>query len=74
MLRAPAESEKTTCANYIVFGLTWPGTESTIYRTWGKHANHYATDAVNKCLTFNLVNIFLLNISEVVIISILRVW
>ena len=29
-----------------VFGLTRPGLKPTIYRTWGKYANHYTTDAV----------------------------
>jgi hypothetical protein len=23
--------------------LTWPGLESTIYHTWGKHGSHYTT-------------------------------
>ena len=32
--------------NFIVFGMTRPGLEPTIYRTRGEHANHYATDAV----------------------------
>jgi hypothetical protein len=32
--------------NFIVFGLTRSGLEPTIYRTCGKHANHYTTDAV----------------------------
>ena len=36
--------------NFIVFGLIRLGLEPTIYRTRGKHANHYATDAVNKHL------------------------
>jgi hypothetical protein len=31
---------------FIVFGLNRLGLEPTIYRTRGKHANHYATDAV----------------------------
>jgi hypothetical protein len=30
----------------LVFGLTRPGLEPTIYRTPGEHANHYATNAV----------------------------
>jgi hypothetical protein len=30
----------------LVFGLTRPGLEPTIYRTRDKHAIHYATDAV----------------------------
>jgi hypothetical protein len=31
---------------YIVFGLTRPGLKLTIYRTRGKHANHYTADVV----------------------------
>jgi hypothetical protein len=34
------EAKNTT---FIVFGLTRPGLESTIYRTRGEHANHYTT-------------------------------
>jgi hypothetical protein len=30
----------------MVFGLTRPGLEPTIYRTQGEHANHYTTDVV----------------------------
>jgi hypothetical protein len=41
--------------NFIVFGLTRPGFEPTIYRTRGEHANYYATDAVpsliDTCIT-----------------------
>ena len=32
--------------NFIIFGLTRPVLEPTIYRTRGEHANYYATDAV----------------------------
>ena len=33
---------------FIVFSLTFrSGLELTIYRTWGKHANHYTVDAVH---------------------------
>jgi hypothetical protein len=39
-------SEEATNTNFIIFGLTRPGLEPTIYRTRGEHANHYATDAV----------------------------
>ena len=39
-------SGEATNTNFIVFGLTRTGLESTIYRTRGDHANHYATDAV----------------------------
>ena len=34
----------------VVFGLAWSRLESTIYRTRGEHANHYATDAVQHAL------------------------
>ena len=37
-------SGEATHINYIVFGLTPPGLEPTIYRTRGEHAKHYATD------------------------------
>ena len=37
---------EATNTNFIVFGLTRPELEPTICRTRGKHANHYATDAV----------------------------
>jgi hypothetical protein len=36
-------SEEATNTNFIVFGLTQPGLEPTIYRTRAEHANHYAT-------------------------------
>jgi hypothetical protein len=29
---------------FIVFGLTQPGLEPTIYRTREEHSNHYTTD------------------------------
>jgi hypothetical protein len=38
-------SGEATNTNLIVFGLTRPGIEPTIYHTQGEHANHYATDA-----------------------------
>jgi hypothetical protein len=37
---------EATNTNFIVFGLTRPGLEPTIYRTPDEHNNHYATDAV----------------------------
>jgi hypothetical protein len=40
-------SGEATHINSIVFGLIRPGLEPTIYHTRGKHANHYATDAVH---------------------------
>ena len=42
-----ANSGETTNKNVIVFGLTRPGLEPTIYRNRGEHANHYTTDAVD---------------------------
>jgi hypothetical protein len=39
-------SEEATHTNFIVFGLTRPGLEPTIYRTRGEHATHYTTAAV----------------------------
>jgi hypothetical protein len=39
-------SGEATNTNLIVFGLTRQALEPTIYRNQGKHANHYATDAV----------------------------
>ena len=43
MLRVSGEATNTNC---IVFGLTRPGLEPTIYQTRGEHANHSITDAV----------------------------
>jgi hypothetical protein len=40
-------SGEATNTNFIVFGLTRSGLESTIYRTRGEHANHYTADAVS---------------------------
>ena len=37
-----------TNTNFIVFGLTRPGFEPTIYRTRGEHVTHYANDAVSR--------------------------
>ena len=44
-------SGKATNTNFLVFGLTRPGLEPTIYRTRGEHiANHYVTDVVSVIL------------------------
>jgi hypothetical protein len=40
-------SEEVTNTNFIVFGLTRPGLEPTIYRNRGEHANHYTAYAVH---------------------------
>jgi hypothetical protein len=40
-------SGEATNTNFIVFGLTRPGLQPTIYRTQGEHATKYATDAVD---------------------------
>ena len=39
-------SREAANTSFIVFGSTRLRLEATIYRTWGKHANHYATDVV----------------------------
>jgi hypothetical protein len=39
-------SGEATNTNFIVFGLTRPGLEPTIYRIRGEHANDNATDVV----------------------------
>jgi hypothetical protein len=44
----------------LVFGLTRLGLEQMFYRTRGKHANHYATDAV-----FQYLNIFYAHSKEI---------
>jgi hypothetical protein len=36
---------EATNTNSIVFGLTLPGLEPMLYRTRGKHGDHYTTDA-----------------------------
>ena len=46
LLNAACLPEKQQISICIVFGMTRPGLEPTIYRTRGEHSNHYATDAV----------------------------
>jgi hypothetical protein len=46
LFNAACLPEKQQISIFIVFGMTRPGLEPTIYRTRGKHSNHYATDAV----------------------------
>ena len=41
-------SGETTDTNFIVFGLTRPGFETTSYRTRGEHAQHDATDTIQQ--------------------------
>jgi hypothetical protein len=54
-------NEEAINTRFIVFGLTPPRLEPTIYRTQGEHANHYATDVVivlmctDKCLWIRLL-------------------
>jgi len=48
-------SWEATNTNFIVFGLTRSRLETTIYRTRGEHANHYATDAVAFPLIFFMI-------------------
>jgi hypothetical protein len=40
------QNGEETNTNIIVFGLTRPELELTIYRTGGEHSNNYPTDAV----------------------------
>jgi hypothetical protein len=40
LLSAACLAEKQQIPIFIVFGLTRPGLEHTIYRTRGEHANH----------------------------------
>jgi hypothetical protein len=57
---------EATNTNFIVFGLTRPGLEHTIYRTRGEHANHYATDAVfTKLHLLDIKNIFIIELHHV---------
>jgi len=44
---------KATNTNVIVFGLTRPGLEPTIYRTRGEPTIHYTTDAVPNIFGFS---------------------
>ena len=41
-----AERQQMPNTNLIDFGLTRPSLETTIYRTHGKHTNHYSTQVV----------------------------
>jgi hypothetical protein len=41
-------SREATDTNFIVFGLTRPGFETTSYRTRGEHAQHDATDTIQQ--------------------------
>ena len=40
-------SREAANTKIIVFGLTWPGLEPTIYHTQNEHANHYTTARIN---------------------------
>ena len=46
--------EKQQIHIFTVFGLTQPWLEPTIYLTWGKHAHHYTTDAVDVYICKNV--------------------
>jgi hypothetical protein len=41
-------SGEATNTNLLIFGLTPPALEPTIYCTRGEHVNHYVTDAVKR--------------------------
>ena len=47
ILSQPVCGEATN-SNFIVFGLTRPGLEPTMYCTRGEHIDHYATNAIMK--------------------------
>ena len=51
LLNAACLAEKQQIA-ILVFGLTRPRLELTIYRTRDEHANHYATGAVDILLKY----------------------
>ena len=57
-------SDEATNTNFIVFGLTRPVLEPTIYRTLGEHANHYNIDAVELISIFEVMHIHLLHAGE----------
>jgi 4-amino-4-deoxy-L-arabinose transferase-like glycosyltransferase len=46
LLNAARLGEKQKKSNIIVFDLTWPVLEPTIYRTLGEHAKHYSTGQI----------------------------
>ena len=43
---------------YLVFGLTKPGLNTTIYSTWVKHTNHYTTDVTFFCCLLYILKLF----------------
>ena len=49
-------SGEATNTNFIVFGLTWPRLEPTIYRIRGEHDNHYTTDVITIFTKYNMLN------------------
>ena len=46
---------EATNTNFIVFGLTRPWLEPTIYHTWGEHANHYTTNIKRQRLLVHIM-------------------
>jgi hypothetical protein len=48
-----------TNTNFIIFGITRPGLNPTLYRTRGEHANHDNTDAIPPHLAI-LISAFML--------------
>jgi hypothetical protein len=50
---------EATHTNVIVFGLTQPGLESTIYHTRGEHANHYTTDDFSSLSLYSYLYIYI---------------
>ena len=50
--------------NFIVFGLTRPGLEPTIYRTRGEQDNHGTIDAVSKVLAHFVNLCYVVNVES----------
>jgi hypothetical protein len=66
-------SGDATNTNFIVFGLTRLGVKPKIYRTRGKHANHYTTDLIyetNKIkahINDPTITLFMFNLSFILV-------
>jgi hypothetical protein len=50
-------SREATNTNFLVFGLTRPGLEPSIYHTRGEHANHNTTETVWKYMS-QVINMY----------------
>ena len=59
---------------FVVFGLTRPGLEPTIYRTRGEHVNHYATDVVIFLIMYLAVRTTYIYIYILLVILLRKFW